>query len=187
VEKAARPNYIGGMRQKLLLVLLLVFPNIEVLAAEKPLPSSSQSFADRFYRTLSDLKVSGLPSDAQLKTLSPFLSSELIGLFEKAKREQSRSIRSNPGDKPPWIEGDLFSSLFEGFTSYKVGNPQDHDEGLALPIKLEYGPKKPKEVRWTDHLILERTNGEWKVANIIFKAKWEFKSGSSLKKVLTSP
>ena len=172
------------MRPRLLLMLLLAFPNVEAFAAEKPLHSSSQTFADRFYRTLTDLKIRGLPSDSQLKTLSPFLSPELITLFENARRDQSRFLRSNPGDKPPWIEGDVFSSLFEGFTSYKIGNPQDHDEGLAVPIKLEYGPKKPKEVRWTDLLILDRTSGEWKVANIIFKGKWEFKSGSSLKKNL---
>jgi hypothetical protein len=160
------------------LILFVATP----LEAATACSSSAQEFADRFYRTVLNLQIRGLPTESQMKTLSPFLSDDLVVRIESARKEQARFIKEHPDEKPPWIEGDLFSSLFEGFTSYNVGSPKKHENDFAIPIKLQYHENKTV-LRWEDLLILNCVKGEWKVWDILFNGKWEFKSGESLRQV----
>src|SRR5262245_24071337 len=70
-----------------------------------------------FYTELQRLHVSGLPSHTASSKLAPYLSAGLKTLFAKADKQQSQCIKANPTDKGPWVEGDMFSSNFEGFTT----------------------------------------------------------------------
>jgi hypothetical protein len=49
-------------------------------------------------------------------------------------------INANPGDKPPWIEGGPFSSLFEGPTGFRVGEETTTAEGRQVLVAFEYAP-----------------------------------------------
>jgi hypothetical protein len=168
---------------------LILTPFLALLAigsviADPPKQQSANRFAARFYRTYLKLKVRGLPDAKEYKILSPLLSEELRQLFEAAKREQERFIKENgPDQKPPWIEGDLFTSLFEGAHSFKLGSPRIRDNYAEVPVSLEYRGDGSAS-QWSDTLVLIGTKEGWRVWDILLNGEWEFKSGNSLRGIL---
>lgn len=144
-----------------------------------------RELARKFYELYLQLEVRGLPDDSQLAQLLPLLDDDLRGLLEKAKTEQEEAIRKSPDEKPPWSEGDLFSSLFEGAGSFELGEETIGGNRAEIPILLKYTETNPG-VEWSDLLMLERESDGWKVSDILFKGEWAFKS-ASLKSGLRQP
>lgn len=165
---------------KMALVWLLLLSAVQ---ANVPATLSPKEVATQFYRTYLKLKISGLPNAKQSKLLAPFLSQDLQQMIRVARQKQAKFIKEHPDEKPPWIEGDLFSSSFEGAHGYRVGTPVIQDTRAEIPIHLFYRDGK-KTIRWTDALVLTRTNEGWVVSDILLKAEWEFKSGNSLRGIL---
>jgi hypothetical protein len=131
-----------------------------------------------FYRAYLRLNVRGLPDSRQLTSLSPFLSSELVHLFKEAGREQAKYIREHPGEKPPWVEGDLFSSSFEGATSFRIG-PAKVDGGRAR-VSIHLASRGVRgDADWTDTLVLTRTKQGWRVWNILYNGGESLRSSLS--------
>lgn len=165
-----------------LLTLAISCPRVE---AEDSKASDAKTVADRFYKAYFKLDLQGLPTEEQMKELASMLSSELNTLLVKARREQEKSIKENPGEKPPWIEGNLFGSLFEGMHSFTLGTPVMSDDKASFPVTLEYR-EGTKSIRWIDVISLENVNGEWKVWDIFFTGPWDFKQGASLRTAISS-
>ena len=147
--------------------------------------TSPQAIAGRFYRTYLKLNVRGLPNEKELKALSPFLSGDLQQLFNDARSTQQKYIREHPDDKPPWIEGNLFTSLFEGANSFRLGAPRIKGTRAEVPVFLAYRGGGSTS-RWSDVLVLTRTRDGWRVWDILLQGDWAFKSGASLRSILTS-
>lgn len=76
---------------------------------------------DQFYAKLASLNIRGLPDADQLKEISPFLSSNIIAVIRRDQKKQDAFSKKRPDEKPPWAEGDLFSSLFEGISLAEPG------------------------------------------------------------------
>lgn len=165
---------------KTALALLLLLSAALANPSEK---SSPKEIAAQFYRTCLKLKISGLPNAKETKLLAPFLSQDLQKLMQVAKRKQAKFIKEHPDEKPPWIEGDLFSSSFEGSHGYRIGTPVLQNARAEVPIHQFYRDGK-KIIRWSDTLILTRTHKGWVVSDILYKATWDFKPGTSLGGVL---
>lgn len=146
---------------------------------------SATAQADAFYRTYLKLKVSGLPSDEQMKELSPFFTQDLLELFAAARQKHDRFVREHPDEKPPWGDGDLFTSLFEGAGEFKLGKPALKGSRAEIPVKLAYHGGGSTS-RWTDVLVLTKTANGWRVSDILLKGEWQFKSGDSLRNILKS-
>lgn len=134
---------------------------------------------DQFYAKLASLNIRGLPDADQLKEISPFLSGNIIAVIRRDQKKQDAFSKKRPDEKPPWAEGDLFSSLFEGRTSYQLGRTRRVGSSTYVDVKLEYADGTNTS-RWTDTAILKKTAGEWRITNILYKGRWQFKSGSSL-------
>ncbi len=147
--------------------------------------TSPQVTANRFYRTYLRLNVRGLPNEKEVKALSPFLSRDLQQLFKDARSTQEKYIREHPDDKPPWNDGDLFTSLFEGANSFRLGTPRIMGARAEVPVNLAYRGGGSTS-RWSDVLVLTRTRDGWRVWDILLKGEWAFKSGASLRSVLSS-
>lgn len=165
---------------KPVLILLLLF---SVVQANPPVALSPKEVATRFYSLCHKLKIDGLPNAKQSRLIAPYLSQELQQLIKAARQKQTKFIKEHPDEKPPWVEGDLFSSSFEGSHGFRVGVPVMQDERAELPVHLFYRDGK-KLVRWTDTLVLTRTNKGWAVSDLLYKATWDFKPGPSLREVL---
>ena len=165
------------------LILVLLLACWTPVAGQRA--TSPRVTAERFYRTYLKLNVRGLPNDTELKALSPFLSRDLEQLFRDARTAQQKYIREHPDDKPPWAEGDLFTSLFEGANSFRVGVPKIEGDRAEVPVVLAYRSGNSTS-QWADVLVLTRTANSWRVWDILMKGEWTFKTGNSLRSILRS-
>lgn len=140
--------------------------------------------ATSFYQKYLRLKVSGLPDDKQLRQLSPYFTADLMRLFEAARQAQDKFARENPDEKPPWADGDLFTSLFEGAQTFRIGKPTTIGDRVEVPVHLSYSSEGATS-RWTDVMVLVNTPAGWRIYDILMKGEWQFKNGESLRKILT--
>ncbi len=145
--------------------------------------SSPQDGATQFYNAYIKLKPRGLPDRRQRRVLWPLLTADLRKMFAAAQREQLKFARAHPNEKPPWADGDLFSSLFEGANSFKLGEATVNDDYAEIPVQLALIDSRG-DSRWTDTVLLKRNKNTWRVSDIIFGGEWQFKTGSSLRGVL---
>jgi hypothetical protein len=140
---------------------------------------------ERFYGIYLKLGVSGLPGEKQFESLKPFLDADLNKILTAARRKQAEAIKRHPGEKPPWGDGDLFSSLFEGAQRYKVGEAAVHGRRATVPVQLEYRDSR-SDTRWTDTFVLLLERGEWRISDVKMGGQWPFRQGATLRKVLSA-
>lgn len=160
-------GFLGGLAQT-------------VRGAEGDTPEAA---ARGFYATLVKHQVSGLPGDEVWTMLKPRMAPELAGVIEAARREQADFIKRNPDEKPPWIEGDLFSSLFEGPQEFAVGEATVTGDRADVPISFVYR-SDGQTTKWKDKLVLTRAGGKWLVADVVYGATWDFGNKGTLLKGL---
>jgi|GEM_PF-23289 len=142
------------------------------------------------YAALSAQRPSGAPTDAQRAVLAPLLSAELIGLLQRADAARSAARAAAPPEKPPFTDGDLFSSLFEGPTGFAVGAPASGADvpggrlgDVRVPVTLTHGADAAaggKATTWTDTVLLREENGRFVVADIVFGGGWDFANKGSM-------
>lgn len=130
-------------------------------------------------------KIEGLPTAAQMKRLAPLMTPELRYVIGKARSQQQRQMREAPDEKPDWIEGDLFSSSFEGVTSWEIGDTFIAP-GVDATVKVKQTCAEPgqKPVRWIDTLVFKPSGERWLLDDIRMGGEWEFKTGASLRDIL---
>ena len=138
---------------------------------------------DQFYNQYLQLNIGGLPNAEELKAIGPFLSKEIKDLIAADLKKHQQFIKDNPDEKPPWIEGDLFSSLFEGATEYKIGKTTQTGNTAKVEVALRRKDDSG-ESNWTDTVVLAKSGKKWVITDIIFNGDWEFETGSSLLNVL---
>lgn len=157
-------------------------------AASLPTASPEQVVAD-LYAALGAQRPSGAPTDAQRAVLAPLLSAELTGLLQRADAARAAARAAAPTEKPPFTDGDLFSSLFEGPTAYAVGKavsgadaPGGRLGDLRVPVTLSHvtDAAAGKSVTWTDTVLLREENGRFVVADIAFGGDWDFANKGSM-------
>ena len=149
--------------------LLLAVSSPRSPAQLLPAPSPERAVSN-FYRSYAALKVTGLPTAAAAAKMGPLLSAPLQRLIKEARVKRARCEKAHPGDKPPWVEGDMFSSNFEGFTGYKVHGASSPDgPRVAVNVRFEYSEKgQPKPATWTDEVSLVKQGGRWVIDNITY-------------------
>lgn len=99
---------------------------------------------------------------------SPNLKRDLEDAINASKADIERVKKSDhPDEKPLIFEGALFSSLYEGFTSYKITSVKIKDNTAEALVAFEYSLASPKVV-WTDTVCLVLTEKGWKVDNVTF-------------------
>ncbi len=85
--------------------------------ADAPAPSSA---TERFYRVVLDAREGGVPAGARLVKFRPVVSAGLFALLERAGVAEEEYAHKTHNEMPPLVEGDLFTSLFEGATSFRI-------------------------------------------------------------------
>ena len=128
--------------QALVIALLAGFGVASGAGAQQPSPRAA---AERFYAAYMQLHVSGLPDAEQSKVLMPLFTPSVRRLFQAAALEQDRAMREQPDEKPPWVEGDLMSSLWEGAQDYAVGDP--NVQGGLVVVRSELGEAEARKPR----------------------------------------
>ncbi len=135
--------------------------------------------ANNFYTIALALpRTGGIPVPSARARLQPLLSARLNGLITQAAAAEARFRAANKF-APPLLEGDLFSSLFEGPVSFKVGACTPMAAAQRCRIQFSHpptpnarGPARPAE--WGDDLLLVNEGGGWKVDNVDYRGGFAF-------------
>src|SRR3984885_475443 len=120
----------------------------------------------------------GIPDAATRARLQPLLTPRLNKALADAAAAEARFAAKNK-NSPPLIEGDIFSSLFEGPTAFKVGVCKGDDKIQRCAVSLSRQDPGQKPVGWADTLILANSGG-WKVDDIGYDANFAFGNTGTL-------
>lgn len=143
------------------------------------------------YATLASLRPSGAPTATQHVVLAPMITRELADLLQRADAARAAARAAAPDEKPPFTDGDMFSSLFEGPTGYAVGTPVPAaaEPGviagdILVPVSLTHAADRMtgggKVTTWTDTVLLREEDGRLVVADIRFGGAWDFANKGGL-------
>jgi len=156
-------------------------------AAVKPVdPDSPEATVTAFYEICIEEKITGLPSDKQFEELRPLLSDSLASLLADARMEQAEFSREYPDEKPPWVEGDLFSSLFEGPTRFTAGKAAIHGKNATVTVSFADDNAGEKPFEWKDDVLLVLNDDEnWVIDDIVYRGNWDFASKGRLSDTLS--
>jgi hypothetical protein len=135
--------------------------------------------ASDFYTAI--LPGSGIPDAAGRAKLRPMITPALDKLMSDAAAAETTFAATNKG-APPLVEGNIFASLFEGATSFAVGNC-DTAAGRCA-VDLTYDDRSGKPTRWTDTLYLLSTAAGWRVDDIGYGGSWAFANKGRLSDTL---
>ena len=133
----------------------------------------------------------GIPDATERLRFQPVLSPRLNKQLVEAARAQARLTAKVKNAVPPMLEGDIFSSLFEGATAWKVGACQPNGKVARCTVALSYTPPPPlagrkpeKPANWTDTVMLTMTPQGWKVDDVVYDAGFAFGNTGRLSAML---
>jgi hypothetical protein len=154
--------------------------------APAPATTPAQGAAD-FYRVYIRSHPLGVPNARVRQQLTPFLSPRLLGLLQEADRAETRYAEATRRENPPLVEGDVFTSLFEGATQYKLGMCEEQGEGRAVcQVDLSYRVADEGETNWTDTVVLVREDRRYRVDDVIYGGSWAFSNMGRMSEILNS-
>lgn len=149
-----------------------------LVALLMPLPLAAQTSPDAaatgFLSVYGSFHPSdGIPDGAGRARLMPYLSPRLNKLLADAAAAQAR-FSAKIKDAPPLIEGDLFSSLFEGATQSKLQACVISGAQARCPVAFSHASATAKATNWTDTLLLANTPQGWRVDDIVYGGGFQF-------------
>ena len=141
-------------------------------AAEGPNTAAKKAATD-FYAVYVALPAAGVPDAAGLAKLEPTITPALHALLVGARKAEDQHFKATKNEEPPLFEGDLFSSLFEGASEYKVGACKGDAKRAECAVTLTQDPKG-KPVNWTDTAVVIATPAGWRLDDIVYGGTWDF-------------
>ena len=170
------------MTRRLAIALALVLFAPPAIADE---PSAMQATADGFYRVYRGFHPSdGIPDVAGRAKYRPFLSPRLDALLEAAGNAQA-GFAAKYKNSPPLLEGDIFSSLFEGATAVSVDGCVANGEAGRCMAHLRHASPGDKPSAWDDTVYLVNTPAGWRVDDIGYGGGWDFANKGRLSETLS--
>ena len=142
-----------------------------------------QAAAGGFYGIYKTLHVLGIPGDDDRARFAPFLSPALEALLKQAAAAEARFAKANK-DSPPLIEGDVFSSLFEGATVVTVGKCSGDARKGQCTAALSRADGSNAAAQWNDTVYLVNTQAGWRIDDIGYGASWDFGNKGRLSETL---
>jgi hypothetical protein len=135
-----------------------------------------------FYSTYLEVHPAGLPEGEDLERLEPLLSKRLHGLIVDALQYRDAYIASHSADeKPPFVDCDHFTSLFEGPKSFEVGRAVAEPNG-SWNVRVRF---TNASVRWEDAVVVVQEDGRYVIDDVVFSGAGEFNPSGRLSERLT--
>jgi hypothetical protein len=134
----------------------------------------------RLYETLDRLGVDGAPTAQQLDAITPFVSKELHDLLHDADALREAEQKRAPDEKPAFAEGDLFTSLFEGPSSFEVASDTAGPNGIHV-VRMNFTLSgAPTPLQWSDRVVVNSEGGRLVVTDVLYDGDWPFANKGSL-------
>lgn len=172
-------------------ILGALLAGISAAAAEPAsYPAGAAAAANGFYSVYATFHPSdGIPDARARAELAPFLSPALEQLLIEGEAAEQRFAKLTKHMSPPLIEGDLFTSNFEGATAWHVGACEVAAGAAHCQVALGYrsgAREDAKPVNWTDMIYLLHTQAGWRVDDIAYGASWALGNKGTLTSTLRS-
>jgi hypothetical protein len=146
--------------------------------------SDMAAAANRFYAVrAAQPRSGGLPQGVARGRLLRLFSPRLVRLVNAAAAAEAR-FHARVKAAPPLIEGDIFSSHFEGFQTYRVGTCSGTASAGRCGVALHYDVPGQKPLDWTDDILLVKAGGGWMVDDIAYKGAFAFGNSGLLSQTL---
>jgi hypothetical protein len=145
-----------------------------------------QRGAAAFYDVYLEARPAGVPRGKALAKLAPVISPSLAELLQRAGAAERRYAKVTANKVPPLVEGDLFTSLFEGAQSIAIREcHRGAAGGAACMVELQTaGAAGKPPTRWTDKIYLVRHDRRWVVDDIEYGGDWQFMHRGRLREIL---
>jgi hypothetical protein len=129
----------------------------------------------KFYKVYLEVKTFGVPTEKDRARFAPFLSGQLQELLEGAAAAERSYAKVTRGKVPPLVEGDLFTSMFEGANGFRVVSCQmQGGQGVCLVELTFIDPSLKSPFHWQDKIYLVKGPHGWVVDDIEFLGDWQF-------------
>jgi hypothetical protein len=158
-------------------------PEMETGTPPQFLPDSPVGVVARFYELHAAHVGAGAPDAGRLATYAPLLTRGLVAALERAGAERDRAMAAEPGEKPPFVEGELFGSLFEGYTRVQPLTVATEGDHARVPVCLAYADASGR-TEWTDTVVLLREDGAWRIDDVVYGGQWDFANAGTLRGAL---
>lgn len=148
------------------------------------------SVAQQFYDFRIKQGGSGLPNSSQLAAYRPYLSTALYNALLKAQSQPKVDLAATPNEKTGngAVDGDVFSSLFDGPTSASVDSASTipNTDARNIPLRVTFTHEKDKgaSTSWKDEVLMVREGKCWTVDDVRYMANLDFASSGTLRQVL---
>lgn len=143
----------------------------------------AQAFYDLYLKT----RPLGVPDAALVRRFRPLLSAQLTAALGKAEAAEAAHVKATNNAEPPLFEGDLFTSLYEGASSYSIEGCTVEGAHAYCDVALSYTEVPgAKPTTWTDRLVLVKRLDGWAVGDIVFGGSWDFGQHGTLRSTLAA-
>ncbi len=151
-------------------------------AARRPAPEMKETITS-FYDAYLAVQPRGIPTEKQQQKLSPSCSIRLKALLKEANRAEDRYYEATKGEVPPLMEGDIFTSLFEGATSFNVTSCETKDNSCVVEFRYVES-RESRPTVWRDKVYLVKESKAWLIDDIEYAGDWQFMQRGRLGEVL---
>jgi hypothetical protein len=178
------------MKSILSVALFLLALSVGEAMAEDPIGA-----VNAFYSVYDSQRAQGggIPDATVRLRFFPVLSPRLNRQLADAAAAQAHLSAKVKNAVPPVLEGDIFSSLFEGATSWKMGVCKTVAKTASCSVELTYvapppppGRQPQKPTNWNDTVLLVNTQQGWKVDDVVYDAGFAFGNTGRLSEMLAT-
>jgi hypothetical protein len=154
------------MKQYLLLTILASSLFLLILNSCSSPKQDAGNIVDAFYKSYK-----GDFRTCDKNSITVDLAIKIDSAIVRERQEvQKMAASAYPTDKPDMIEGDIFTSLYDGYTSFKIAEIKIEQNKAVVSVGFTYKEKNPKfnDIIWVDNVVLVQENG-WKIDNVLYK------------------
>ena len=150
------------------------------LTACRPAPTVAPgAVVEAFYAELLIHPIFGPPDEGAFPRIEPFLSDTLRARLHAARAADVHAALVATGEKPPFGDDDLFSSLIEGPTSFYVkATGKGHGRDIVL-VQFE-NRSGNTSVQWVDTAYVVPRDTTWVIDDIHFGGTWPMAAKGTL-------
>ena len=125
----------------------------------------------------------GIPDSGGRARFAPYLSAALNKLLADGASAETR-FAAKVKDSPPLVEGDLFTSMFEGATGWKLSACSASGNTARCPVAFTHAEAGHPALTWTDALLLVNTPQGWRVDDVVYGGGFQFGNTGKLSDTL---
>lgn len=131
-----------------------------------------------FYTEYLSGPIGGLVRGRDLSRLAPFLSERLHRSIVEALAYDREFLRLHPDEKPPFADGDHFSSLFEGPRWFTVTGATELADGVwRVDVRFWY---EAGSEGWSDAILVVADRGQYRIDDVLYGGAGPFNPAGRL-------